>query len=69
VRFGERLLAEHGGLPGLARLTLPICAIYAAWVRQAAQIVAATEIGHRLCSATSEMRLPISIAPADVRGC
>jgi DNA repair protein RadC len=65
VRLGERLLAEHGGLAGLARLGLPeLCALRGLGAAKAAQLVGALELGRRAALEGQGARPQIS-SPAD----
>jgi DNA repair protein RadC len=65
VRLGERLLAEHAGLGGLARLSLSeLRAVKGFGTAKAAQLVAAFELGRRVALETQGVRPQIT-SPAD----
>ncbi len=62
----SRLLSQHGGLVGLARLNFDeLCATRGLGEAKAAQLRAALELGRRLAAATPEER-PVIREPKDV---
>lgn len=65
VTMGQRLLAEFGGLTGLARASFSdLCALRGLGVAKAAQLKAALELGRRLLIASPGERPQIK-SPAD----
>lgn len=66
IRLAERLLAEFGGLPGLARASFAeLCRVRGVGPAKVTQLKAALELGRRLQMATPEER-PVVHSPADV---
>ena len=66
VRMAERLLAQFGGLPGLAQASLDeLCAAHGMGEAKATQVKAALELGRRLL-ATAPHERPQVRSPADV---
>jgi len=66
INLGSRLLAQFGGLAGIARASFAdLCDIHGLGVAKTAQIKAALELGKRLMVASPEERLQVK-SPADV---
>ena len=66
VQMAQKLLLEHGGWPGLQRLSFEeLCHVHGFGEAKAAQVKAALEIGRRLLLAQPEQRPQIT-SPADV---
>lgn len=66
VHLAERLLAQFGGLPGLARASFAeLCQVKGIGPAKVTQLKAALELGRRLMVATGEER-PQVHSPADV---
>lgn len=65
VRLGERLLAQHGGLAGLLKMSYnDLCKVKGIGPAKAAQLKAAVELGRRI-SAASPAEKPTINSPAD----
>ena len=66
VQLAQKLLLDHGGWPGLQRLTFEeLCRMHGMGEAKAAQVKAALEIGRRLLLAQPEQRVQIT-SPGDV---
>ena len=66
VQMAQELLLDHGGWPGLQRLSFEeLCHVHGFGEAKAAQVKAALEIGRRLLLAQPEQRPQIT-SPADV---
>jgi DNA repair protein RadC len=65
VRLGERLLAQHGGLVGLLKMSYAdLCNVKGIGPAKAAQLKAAVELGRRIAAA-SPAEKPTINSPAD----
>ncbi|HLB46004.1 MAG TPA: DNA repair protein RadC, partial [Anaerolineales bacterium] len=65
VRLGERLLAQHGGLVGLLKMSYAdLCKVKGIGPAKAAQLKAAVELGRRIAAA-SPAEKPTINSPAD----
>ncbi len=65
VRLGERLLAQHGGLVGLLKISYnDLCKVKGIGPAKAAQLKAAVELGRRIAAA-SPAEKPMINSPAD----
>ncbi|MBM4422422.1 MAG: JAB domain-containing protein [Chloroflexi bacterium] len=65
VRLGERLLAQHGGLVGLLKMSYTdLCKVKGIGPAKAAQLKAAVELGRRIAAA-SPAEKPTINSPAD----
>jgi DNA repair protein RadC len=63
VRLGERLLAQHGGLEGLLKMSYSdLCNVKGIGPAKAAQLKAAVELGRRIAAASPAERPTISSA-------
>lgn len=68
LSLSTRLLSQHSGLNGLARLSFAeLCSVHGMGEAKAAQLRAALELGLRLASAHPETRATVR-SPADVAG-
>ena len=66
INLGSRLLAQFGGLAGIARASFSdLCNVHGLGVAKAAQLKAALELGKRLMVASPEERPQVK-SPADV---
>jgi len=65
VRLAERLLAQHGGLVGLLKMSYQdLCKVKGIGPAKAAQLKAAVELGRRIAVASPQER-PVINSPAD----
>jgi len=65
VRLGERLLAQHGGLVGLLKMSYAdLCKVKGIGPAKAAQLKAAVELGRRIAAASPGEKPTIN-SPAD----